>query len=557
LKVAGRSHRIHLAFTLGLVLLTGSAQASDLLLIHGHVYTANSGAKWAEAIAITGDKIDAVGSDAEITKLRQPNTRIVDLRGKTVLPGFTDNHLHLWFGALALHGVNLANLKESITPDDHAQFASRIKAYAASHPAESVIYVRSTFLFAGYKTKATHAFLDSIVSDRPMVIHDTTEHALFVNGKTLALAGIGDRPLPNADENQFVERDAGGHPTGIIREGAMDLIERSLPDPPLADRVAMLYQAEQFLNSFGVTSAVAATGGLHDLENYAALRKQGRLTLRIRQAFGSVAVDHHLTPQFLADLEKARSEYHDDWIQANMVKFFMDGAGTAPLYTVEDYNRIVLELDRRNIHVMSHALSVPAAHEALDGLAAVEKANGPKDRRFRMEHASNLAAGDVARFGQLGMIPSMQPAFCCFDFARGGGSSPAKQSEWQSLRKGGATLVFSSDWPCSWPPSPLLGVQMATERELRSQFDLTDKPNPHAVTDAPDQGMSVEEAVLAYTRDAAYANFMEKKLGTLEAGKLADLVVLPTDIFTLRPDQIGKTLVTATVVGGKLVYGKL
>jgi predicted amidohydrolase YtcJ len=552
LRLVYKSQRVHLALTCWVGFVAGSAQASDLLLVHGHVYTANPAAKWAEAVAITDDTIDAVGSDAEIMRLGRPNTRIIDLRGKTVLPGFTDNHLHLWFGALALHGVNLANLKESITPDDRAQFAGRIKAYVASHPAEPVIYVRSTFLFARYQTKATHAFLDSIVPDRPMVIHDTTEHALFVNGKALALAGIGDTPLPNANENQFVERDAGGHPTGIIREGAMELIERSLPDPPMAEKVAMLYKAEQFLNSFGVTSAVAATGGLQDLANYDALRKQGLLTLRIRQAFGSVAVDHHLTPEFVADLEKARREYHDDWIQANMVKFFMDGAGTAPLYTQEEYNRIVLELDRRNIHVMSHALSVPAAHEALEGLAAAEKANGAKDRRFRMEHASALASDDVPRFGGLGMIPSMQPAFCCFAFASG-----SRQSEWQSLRKGGARLVFSSDWPCSWPPSPLLGVQMATERELRTQFDLSGTPNPHAVIDAPDQRMSVEEAVIAYTRDAAYANFMEKKLGTLEAGKLADLVVLPSDIFTSHPDQIGKTPVTATVVGGKVVYGKL
>ena len=474
-----------------------------------------------------------------------------------MLPGFTDNHLHIWFGALALHGVNLANLKESISPDDREQFVSRIKAYVASHPKEPIIYVRSTFLFAGYETKTTHAFLDSIVSDRPMVIHDTTEHALFVNGKALALAGIGDKPLPNADENQFVERDAAGHPTGIIREGAMEVVERSLPLPPMAERVAMLQQAEQFLNSYGVTSAVAATGGLQDLENYAALRKQGLLTVRIRQAFGSVAVDHHLTPKFLADLEKARSEYHDDWIQANMVKFFMDGAGTAPLYTQSEYNQIVLELDKRNFHVMSHALSVPAAHEALEGLAAVEKANGPKDRRFRMEHAGTLAPEDVPRFGKLGMIPSMQPAFCCFEFARGTSSAPARQSEWQSLRKGGATLVFSSDWPCSWPPSPLLGVQMAAERELRPQFDLSDKRIPHPVIDEPDQRMSVEEAVIAYTRDAAYANFMEKKLGTLETGKLADLVVLPGEPFSLSPDEIGKTPVTATIVGGKVVYGKL
>jgi predicted amidohydrolase YtcJ len=144
MQVVPNSRRIHLALVCWLGLLDGSAQASDLLLVHGHIYTANPAAKWVDAIAITGDKIDAAGSDAEIMRLGKPDSRIVDLRGKTVLPGFIDNHLHLWFGALALHGVNLAGLKESITPDNSAEFAARIKAYAASHGSEPVIYVRST-----------------------------------------------------------------------------------------------------------------------------------------------------------------------------------------------------------------------------------------------------------------------------------------------------------------------------------------------------------------------------------------------------------------------------
>jgi predicted amidohydrolase YtcJ len=525
--------------------------------VHGHIYTANPAHKWAEAIAITDGAIDAVGTDEEILRLRETGSRVIDLKGHTVLPGFTDNHLHIWFGVLALHGVNLATPRETISPENREEFARRVRAYIAAHPKEPVIYVRSPFLFGGGAAKLSHDFLDALAPDRPLVVHDTTEHALFVNGKALALAGIGDAPFADASLNSFIECDAAGHPTGVIHEGAMELIERALPEPPMAQKIVMLHEAEQYLNSFGITSAVAATGGLKDLEDYAALRKAGLLTIRLRQAFGTVAVSHHLTPEFLSDLEKARAEFQDDWIQANTVKFFMDGAGTQPLYTQEEYNRIVVELDRRNIHVMSHALSPAAAHEALQGLAAVEQANGAKGRRFRIEHATNLSPEDVPRFGKLGMIASMQPAFCCFAFGPPGPTGRPPQSEWQNLRKGGAAVAFSSDWPCSWPPSPLLGIEMATERTLRASFDLSDEQPEHPEFDELDQRLSVEEAVDAYTREGAYANFTEKKLGTLEAGKLADLVILAADIFNLPHDRIGKTAVTATMVGGKVAYGAL
>ncbi len=536
-----------------------TVRASELLLMHGHIYTAAaSGPKWAQAIAITGDHIDAVGTDAEVMRLKTPKTKVIDLHGGTVLPGITDNHVHLWFGSLALHGFNLSTPESNITADNDPQlFASKIKAYADNHPKEPVLIGRAAFSNGVNTPAPNRAVLDKIVSDRPLVIHATSEHTLWVNSKALALAGITSKPLPDPEVDKYVLRDAQGEPTGVLREAAMEIMEQALPDPPLDEKLEIFCAGEKYLNSLGITSVVLATGGLKDLAAYDALRKRGMLTLRTRQAFGAVAVNHHWTPQFLADLEKARTTYHDDWISANMVKFFMDGAPSAPLYTTREYTHIVAELDKRGFQVISHALSPAAAKVVLDGDEQVEKLNGPRDRRFRMEHAGRLNAEDLPRFARLGVIPSMQPAFCCYPGGMPSPYSKGKANQWQSLEKSGAVLEFSSDWPCSWPPSPILGIQQATLRRVRRTVTSTGPTGPIVSDDEPDEKISVEQAVIAYTRNAAYANFTDKKLGTLEAGKLADLAVLSKDIFSLPLEDIGTTTVTATMVGGKVVYGKL
>jgi predicted amidohydrolase YtcJ len=537
-----------------------TVQASDQLLVHGHIYTAAaSGPKWAEAIAITGDHIDAVGSDAEILRLKTAKSKVIDLQGKTVIPGVTDNHVHLWFGSLALHGFNFSTPEYNITAENDPQlFASKIKAFAASHPKDAVLIGRAQFSNGVTTPAPTRALLDKIVPDRPLVIHATSEHTLWVNSKALELAGITKKPLADPAEEIYVLRDANGEPTGVLREAAMEAMERAIPDPPLDEKLAILSAGEHYLNSFGITSMVAATGGLKDLAAYDALRQRGELTLRIRQAFGAVAVNHHWTPQFAADLEKARTTYHDDWISANMVKFFMDGAPTAPLYTTKDYAYLVGELDKRGYYVMSHALTPAAAKVVVDGDDEVEKQDGPKDRRFRMEHAGRVNPEDLPRFGKLGIIPSMQPAFCCGLPRTSGANPPGKSNQWNSFEESGATLEFSSDWPCSWPPSPILGVQQATLRQVRQPVTPTGPTaGPFVSDNEPEERITVEQAVLAYTRSAAFANHTDKKLGTLEAGKLADLAVLSKDIFSLPHEEIGTAKVSATMVGGKVVYGKL
>jgi predicted amidohydrolase YtcJ len=307
--------------------------------------------------------------------------------------------------------------------------------------------------------------------------------------------------------------------------------------------------AQRYLNSFGITSATMATGSLADIELYGRMRDRGLLTIRTRTAFGAVAVNHHLTSQFLADLEKARANYHGSWVAANLVKFFSDGLADPPLYTLDDFQKIVLELDKRGYQVMTHSIGFDSARMVLDAYQAVEKINGPRDRRLRMEHADFLRPEDIPRFLKLSVIASMQPSFCCTTVDAG----PANIDVWNSLLKASAMVTFSSDWPCTWPPDPFIAMQEAVTREIAREI------NSHGPVGEQKYGklgerITIEQAVQAYTRNAAYANFAESRTGTLEPGKLADLAILSRDVFTAQPEDIGKTHVMMTMVGGKVVF---
>jgi predicted amidohydrolase YtcJ len=530
-------------FLAAALVCAGSAQASDLVLINGQVFTAAT-PKWAQAIAISGDRIEAVGSNAEALATRTATTRVVDLHGRMVIPGVTDNHTHIWFGSLALTHLNLSTEHENITPEnDRAGYIARIRAYAAAHRDEPIIFVRSQF---HHNPGPGLAMLDEAVPDRPLVIHHVDEHWLWVNSKALALAGITDKPLPDPVEEKYIERDAQGHPTGVLDEAAQDVMERAIAPMSIDEQVRILKVGERYLNSFGVTSAVALTGGLDDLRALDVLRRRGELTLRVRQAFASVAVNHHMTPQFFADLETARSTWHDDWLSANLVKFFMDGDPTPPLYTADDYNAIIRELDKRGYYVVSHALTPEGVRMALDGYQAAQQANGEHDARMRVTHAELVYPDDMPRFARLHVVVSTQPSFCC--------DAGTADNPWRTIRDSGAVIVLDSDWPCSWPPDPIAGIEQAANRWLYRRADAHGYIGPLR-SDGRPEVLTPEQALIAYTRDAAYANHTEDKLGTLERGKLADLVVLTRNILDLPRDAISSARVAATMVGGKVVYG--
>jgi len=382
------------------------------------------------------------------------------------------------------------------------------------------------------------------------VIHATSEHALWVNSKALALAGVTDRPVADPVLEKFIVRETSGHPNGVFRESSMQLINNALPAMPIEQRVELLRGAERYLNGFGITSVVELTGDLGELEAFAALRDLGELTLHTKTAFGKVAVNHHLTPEFLADLDKARRTYHDDWVSANLVKFFSDGVGNPPpmFYDPAKYKKLVIELDKRGYQIVTHAIGSGATHLVLDAYAELEKTNGSRDRRLRMEHIFNIEPEDMPRFSKLSVIAGVQPAFCC------GGFAGNRSNQFGTLEKSGALLSFSSDWPCSFPPDPFAGIQQATMREVRRAVTMHGPAPEPPEYNAPEERISVEQAVAAYTKAGAYASFAEKDTGTLEVGKYADLVELSQDIFSAPHDKIGQTRAVMTMVAGKVVF---
>jgi len=540
------------------LLLTGmAAEASETLLINGHIYTANPEAPWAQSVAISHGKIDAVGSNEALQKYREGSTHVIDLHGRTVIPGIFDAHVHSMFGSMALHGLNLALPEESIWPDQPDELVARLKAYAGAHPSDKIIFVRAHFGTSG-DSMPSHTLLDRAVSDRPVVVHNVSEHALWLNGKALELAGVADKPVANPIEEKYIVREPNGAPRGVLLEASMELAERAvLRTLSTEDKLSLLRDGQHFLNSYGITSVVNATGNLAEIELYAQLRDRHQLTVRTRTAFGAVAVPVELTPAFMQDLETARERYHDAWVGANLVKFFADGATPSALHVYDpaQYHSLVRELDQKGFQVMTHALRADNAHMVLDAYQQVEQEDGARDRRFRMEHADSLEEADVARFGQLGVFPSMQPSFCCSVEKPGA----EKGERWHSLSASHATLVFSSDWPCTWPPDPFVGIQQTVTRNGWSGRGYGAHQSGRTMTDqinAPEERITVRQAIDAYTRNAAYASFRDREVGTLEAGKLADLVVLSQDIFSAKPLEISNTHATMTMVGGRVVYGK-
>jgi predicted amidohydrolase YtcJ len=549
------------------------ASSSDVLLLHGHIYTGVQKSPWAEALSVTGSRIDAVGADAELLARRGSGTRVIDLHGRTVIPGIVDGHIHVWLGAVALHGFNLSTPEASITPTKPKLLIARIRDYAARHPTEKLIFGRADFS-PSPPFSPTYELLDQAVSDRPIIVHNISEHAMWLNSKALALVGITDKLLPDPVEERNVVRDASGHPTGILIEAAMEAVERYVRTTlSMEEQLSMIQVATRHLNSYGITSVVNATGDLAEIKLYAALRDRGALTVRTRTAFGAVATPHQLTPQFLADLDEARTTYHDEWVSANLVKFFADGFTglLAPLvYRPEQFKTLVVELDRRGYQLMTHATRFDTVHMVLDAYEEAERTNGPRDRRLRIEHSSSVRDADFPRYAALSVINVTSPGFCCGESGTNvDPKEPTPSDQWQTFLKNGVVMGFSSDWPCSWPPNAFVGIQAAITREIwhsDDTADIIDLPmdgaalagaRPTGKVYTPEQRVTVRQAVDAYTQGSAYAGFQETQVGSLEVGKLADLAVLSQDIFSVPPKTVGKTSVVLTMVGGRIVYGAI
>jgi predicted amidohydrolase YtcJ len=565
--------RRHVLRGFTLILLVGlrlPASAQDLVLLHGHIYTGAEHAPWAEALAVSGARIAAVGGDAQVLARKRSKTRVIDLHGRTVIPGIIDAHIHVWLGAVALHGLNLSTAEASITPDQPQILIERLRAYAAQHASDKLLFARADFsTMPPYAP--THELLDRAVDDRPVIVHNISEHAMWLNARALALAGITDEPLADPVEERDVVRDASGHPTGVVIEGGMEAVERAVKKTlSTEEQLAMIREAMRVLNGYGVTSVVNATGDLDEIKLYAALRDRGQLSVRTRTAFGAVSGPQRLSAKFLGELEEARTRYHDEWVSANLVKFFADGfTGLLPplVYRPEEFRALVTELDRRGYQLMTHATRFDSVTMVLDAYEAAVRANGPRDRRLRIEHSTSVQPADFPRYAALSVINVTSPGFCCGESGTNANpKEPTPSDQWRTFLDDGVVLAFSSDWPCFWPPNPFLSIQEAVTREIWRPTDtanVIDLPldgawqagaRPTGKFYTPEQRISAREAVDAYTKRAAYSEFAERDLGTLETGKLADLAVLSQDVFSVPPSRIGETQVLLTLVGGRVVF---
>jgi predicted amidohydrolase YtcJ len=561
-----KPRRLLTLLLIGYSSFTLAAEPADVLLLHGHIYTANPRQRWVEGLAIRGDHIAAAGSNAEMESYRGKSTRVIDLAGRMAMPGIIDDHTHFVWASAGLAGLQIYSARTV------PEVRRMLQDYAAAHPKDAFVYGAGwEYGFFPPTGLPTKEILDQYFPDRPIAIMSGDGHSLWVNSKALAIAGITrSTPNPGADGSPvrgIIVHDAKGEPTGVLEEGAKSLVLTKIPFTH-EQKIGFIKLGMAEANRHGVTGVVNATGDIPEMELYQELHQKGELTVRMTTAFAQdVGVRHTLSAAELRDFEDARKRFHDDWVRAGIIKFFSDGViethtagmlqpyankpGDAgrTLYTPEEFRKYFLELDKRGFQVMTHSIGDGAVRTVLDAYEYVEKTNGPRDRRWRVEHIETVNPEDIPRFAMLHVIASIQP-WCCpqndKDWWNNVGTILANHEglRWQAIEKTGAVVALGSDWPVT-PINPFPTMQVSLIRRGDS---------PHATVFQADQAFTLEQVLDGYTRNSAYAEFMDSKLGTLEPGKLADVIVLSRDLSKIPGEQVGKTEVLITMVGGKTVW---
>jgi predicted amidohydrolase YtcJ len=542
--------------------MTGGDVRADLLVLGAPVYTADPARRWAEAVAVSGGRVAAVGAERDVTALRGPATRVLRLRGGLVLPGFQDAHVHPAMGGLELLQCTLHEV-------DPAGYDAAIARYAADH-AQAPWIVGGGWVMDAFPGGTPHRTrLDAVVPDRPAFLTSTDGHSAWVNGRALAMAGI-TAATPDPPRGR-IERDADGEPTGTLHEAAMALVGDLLPDPGPAEREAGIEVGQAHLHRLGVTAWQDAAVDRATLAAYRALAERGALTGRVVAAL-RWQVDAGEAQ--LAELEELRRTHRVGRLRAGAVKHFhdgvfenhtaamldpyLDGAGRPTgnrgigMLPPDELARVVTALDRAGFDVHVHAIGDRAVREALDAFQAAAAANGRRDSRHQIAHLQFVHPDDRHRFRRLGVVANAQPFWSCLDGYMRDLTLPFLEPEragwqypWASLRRAGAVLAFGSDWTVS-TANPLLEVEVAVNRVAPD--DRGGEPFlPHERLDLP-------AALEAFTIGSAYALRLEAETGSIQPGKLADLVVLDRDPFDPAAGPIGDATVLATLVEGEPVH---
>jgi predicted amidohydrolase YtcJ len=547
---------ILLAAMLFAVTAMSQTQTADLVFVNGKVWTVDKQKPTADAVAVLNGRILAVGSNGEIKLFIGPRTKIIDLKGKRMLPGFIDNHTHFMSGGFQLQSVDLRYAK------NEEALAALIKARAEKYPSRWITggdWDHDNWPGGNLPSKE---LVDRYTPRTPVFVNRYDGHMALANSYVLKLAGI-DKTTPDPAGGTIVRDKKSGEPTGVLKDAAMNLVYGHVPDPTEEEMIEAAKLALAEARKFGVTSIQDVSSG-SDVRVYQILRDRGELTSRFHcrlplsqwESLAAVGI---------------RVPFGDDWVRVGSMKEFADGSlGSSTALFFKPFTSdpgthglamdVVLDgrlekwglaADHARLQLSIHAIGDSANSLVLDLFDRITKKNPRWDRRFRIEHAQHIAPKDFQRFVKLGVIASVQPYHAIDDGRwaekRIGHERCKTTYPFRTFLDNGVKMCFGSDWTVG-PLSPILGIYAAVTRRT------TDGANPNGWF--PEQKISVQEAIEAYTVNCAYAVFDETEKGSITPGKFADLVVLTEDILSIDPVRIEQVGIETTVVGGKVVFSR-
>ncbi len=522
---------------------------ADLIYVNGRIWTGDPGRPTAQAMAVRGTRILALGTDLEIGHHSGVGTGMTDLKGRWVFPGFIDSHLHF----LVLDQLDLS-------PLDRAEDIQRAVAdWAAAHPENPWIVGRGWQAGAFAKGGPTRAFLDAVVPGRPVFLNDRDGHTALVNSKALEIAAITRATVD--PPGGIVVKDAKGEPTGLLKEAAMELVRAFVPPPNTEESYRALKLRLDQAASYGLTSVTNASFPEEQIKAYERVLDEGGLKVRFYFAVPFLKNPSeedfekwqalrakHTGKRLRFGAAKGMLDGVVDMKTASMFEPYTGGGNGLPMWSQAEVNRAAAAYDQRGWQVLLHAIGDKAIHMALNAFEFVQKANGPRDRRFRVEHVEVPRLTDIPRFKRLGAIASTQALFADPDkttlenYAVLLGSERASHANaFKLFDDAGVRQAFGSDWPV-FSMEVLRGIYCSVARQ-------TPEGTPPGGW-YPEHRLSVEAALRHFTIDGAYASFDEKDKGTLAVDKLADFVVLSENILEPPPERLLKARVLLTVVGG-------
>lgn len=545
---------------------------ADLVLYGGRVFTGRTLHPEATAVAVDGGRIVAVGADDAVRAHVGSGRESIDLAGRLVTPGFTDAHVHPVMGGMERLACDLTG---AFTAEESV---ACVAEYAAAHPERPWVTGGGWMMAAFPGGTPTKELLDAVLPDRPAFLINRDHHGAWVNSRALDVAGV-DRDTPDPGDGR-IERDADGHPTGTLHEGAMDLVTRVIPEPPQADYLDGLLEAQRYLHSLGVTgwqdAIVGAYAGYDDTTDvYLEALRRGVLTARVVGALwwarGASVED---VEDRVAELARTRERAVAEGFQATSVKIMQDGVpenytaamsepyldacGCRTDNTGLSYvdpgvlRRAVTRLDAAGFQVHIHAIGDRAVGDSLDAFAAARRGNGGNDNRHHMAHLQVVRPDDVQRFADLGVAANIQALWACRDDQMVDLTLPflgEPRAQWQyrfgDMTRAGVPLVMGSDWPVS-SPDPLQAIHVAVGRV---------PPDEGAEPLLPEQALDLTTAMSAYTAGSAWVNHHDEG-GSVVEGRVADLAVLDRNVFDLPSAEIASAEVDLTLVGGVPVFSR-